>query len=200
MTNLLKFCSFEEDRLSDIRNLAKGLFRIRGRNYMKITYSMNPLMNHHEMKLTFHPKNKKLAKLLASQFKETLGEIEVYDDCRNKYPIAILGIYYFEMIDHKIFVYTENEVYRLPCISLASLKKNLKSFGFYQINVRTLVNVKHIKQYHKQKGCRRKITLDNGDVLISSRHYRQEFDEMMINRQYLEAKSQKVNHKKQEIL
>lgn len=158
---------------------------------MKITYCMNSKMNHHEMKLVVHPRNKKLAKLLASQFRETLGEIEVYDDCRNKYPIAILGIYYFEMVDHKIFAYTESEVYRLHCMTLASLKEDLKHFGFYQINVRTLVNVKHIQQYHKQKGCRRRMILDNGDVLVSSRHYRQEFDEMMINRQYLEVKPKK---------
>ena len=54
---------------------------------MKVTYREDSKMNHYEMQLVVHPKNRRLAKLLAKQFKETLGEIEVLDEYRNKYPL-----------------------------------------------------------------------------------------------------------------
>lgn len=165
------------------KNKKKSYFVYQGRGvYMKITYSENAEMNHYEMKLMMHPKNKKLAKLLVKQFQDILGEIEVYDEYRNKYPITLLEVYYFEMVDHKIFVYTEKEVYRLYYISMGALKEKLTDYGFYQINVRTLVNVKHVVHYKKQVGCRRQMILDNGDILISSRHFKEEFDMMMESR------------------
>jgi len=146
---------------------------------MKITYYENTEMNHYEMRLTTHPKNKKMAKLLMKQFQETLGEIEVYDDYRNRYPLTLLEIYYFEMVDHKIFVYTDKDVYRLYYTSMGALKKKIQHYGFYQINVRTLVNVKHVSHYKKEIGCRRQMIMDNGDVLVSSRRYKNEFDLMV---------------------
>ncbi|MEG0591798.1 MAG: LytTR family DNA-binding domain-containing protein [Coprobacillus sp.] len=152
---------------------------------MKITYSEDLKMNHYEMKLVVHPKNKKLARLLAQQFKETLGEIEVTDDYRNKYPIPILAIYYVEIIDHKAFVYTDKEVYRIYG-SIPSLKEKMITLGFHQINVRTFVNVKHVKQYQIYKGCRRKVILDNGDMLVSSRHFKPQFYEMIAQRTDIE--------------
>lgn len=158
---------------------------------MKITYYENKKMNHYEMGLVMHPKNKKLAKLLMKQFQDILGEIEVYDEYRNKYPLTLLEVYYFEMVDHKIFVYTEKEVYRLYYTTMAVLKEKLAPYGFYQINVRTLVNVKHITYYKKQVGCRRQIILDNGDILISSRHFKEEFDTMMQTRKDLELRKAK---------
>ncbi|MEG0276623.1 MAG: LytTR family DNA-binding domain-containing protein [Coprobacillus sp.] len=152
---------------------------------MKITYSEDLKMNHYEMKLVVNPKNKKLARLLIQQFKETLGEIEVTDDYRNKYPIPILSIYYVEIIDHKAFVYTDKEVYRLYG-AIPLLKEKMIALGFYQINVRTLVNVKHVTQYRIYKGCRRKVVLDNGDMLVSSRHFKTEFQEMISQRADIE--------------
>lgn len=145
---------------------------------MKISYDENEKMNHHEFKLVYHPKNKKLAKLLLKQFTESLGEIEAFDEYRNKYYIPVLSIYYFEIIEHKIYAYTESDVYRINCMNMEQLKAKVKDYGFYQINVRTLVNIKHVKNYKIQRGSRRRIILDNEDVLISSRHYKAEFDKL----------------------
>ena len=57
------------------------------------------------------------------------------DEYRNKYPLSLLAVYYFEMVDHKMFVYTENEVFRLHCVTMAALKEAVESYGFYQVNV-----------------------------------------------------------------
>lgn len=100
---------------------------------MKITYCEDSRMSHYELKLITHPKNTKLAKLLVSQFTESLGEIEVYDDYRNKYPIPLLGVYYFEVVDHKIFAYTEKEVFRLRCITMAKLREIFNRLDFIRL-------------------------------------------------------------------
>ncbi|MEG0366995.1 MAG: LytTR family DNA-binding domain-containing protein [Coprobacillus sp.] len=145
---------------------------------MKITLNEDKTLNHYEIIITVHPKNKKIAKMAASQMNNIFDEIVVFDDYRNRYPISIISIYYIEMIDHKMFVYTETEVYRLYT-KLSTIKEQLASFGFYQINVRTLVNSKHIQKYTVTKECRREILMDNGEVLISNRRYRCEFDKMI---------------------
>ena len=156
---------------------------------MKITYHENPRMNHYEIKLVTHPKNKKLVKLLASQFTESLGEIELYDEYRNKYPIPILAVYYFEIVDHVVFAYTEKDVYRLRTTSIPKLNVEVAKFGFYQINARTLVNYRHIDQYRKLKACGRRLVLDNGDVLISTRRFYKEVDKMIEDLQLLKIKA-----------
>lgn len=145
---------------------------------MKIIYDENEHMNHHELKLVYHPKNKKLAQLLLKQFKKNLGEVELYDEYHNKYYVPLLSIYYFEMVDQKLYAYTENDVYRISCVKMERLRQRVQNYGFYQINVRTLVNIKHIKTYKIQRGSRRRIILDNDDILISSRHYKPEFDRL----------------------
>lgn len=145
---------------------------------MKIIYDENEQMNHHELKLVYHPKNKKLAQLLLKQFTENLGEVELYDEYHNKYYVPLLAIYYFEMVDQKFYAYTERDVYRIYCVKMERLKQRVQDYGFYQINVRTLVNIRHVKTYKIQRGSRRRIILDNDDILISSRHYKPEFDRL----------------------
>lgn len=162
---------------------------------MRITYNLDEKMNHHEIRLGVHPRNERVIRLLAKQFRESLGEIEVYDDCRNVYTISMLAIYYFELVDHKIYAYTEREVFRVGQIKMSALKEKVKKFGFYQINVRTLVNFQHILTYQKQVGCRRRLVLDNKEVLISTRQFYKEFDLMIEDRQKFKEKYRKSKEK-----
>ena len=82
------------------------------------------------------------------------------------------------MVDQKFYAYTEKDVYRIYCVKMERLKQRVQDYGFYQINVRTLVNIRHVKNYKIQRGSRRRIMLDNDDILISSRHYKPEFDRL----------------------
>lgn len=136
-------------------------------------------MNHNEIHISFHPKNKETVQLLMRNMKETMGEVNVYDEYHNHYEISILSIYYIEVVDHKTFIYTKNEVYRINK-SLSALKKELKNYGFCQINVRTLVNKKHMSSYCVTQDCRRKIYLDNQEILVVNRRYKNEFENCLI--------------------
>lgn len=153
---------------------------------MKITYYEDTSLNHYELKLVYHPKNKKMAKILGEYLIERLDLIEVFDELGNKYPISLLSIYYMESVDHKVFCYTEKDVYRIRGRSITELKDLLVDFDFFQINVKTLVNLKHICYYTKLSGCRREVTLDNGDHLVATRGYRDEFDGTLRSKKCLE--------------
>lgn len=80
---------------------------------MKIILNQAKKMRRDEMVLVFHPKNEELGKVIKNILDSRLGEIEVKDDYNNHFIIPLLSVYYFEMVDKKIFVYTQNEVYRV---------------------------------------------------------------------------------------
>ena len=145
---------------------------------MKIVLNQAKKMRRDEMILILHPKNVKLGKSIKNLLESKLGEIEVKDDYNNRFIIPLLSIYYFEMIDQKIFVYTQDEVYRVYK-TMRELKEFCKHAGFFQINVRTLVNERHVIQYTKTKGCHRQIILDNHEVLIANRSFKEEVDKVI---------------------
>ena len=103
-----------------------------------------------------------------------------------------MTVYYFEIVDHKIYAYTENDVFRLYGTTMAKLKETVEPMGFYQINVRTIVNVRHVLYYKKQRGCRRRMVLDNKDVLVSSRRYRCGFDKMIEDKHFIGLENHKI--------
>lgn len=98
-------------------------------------------------------------------------QIKVYDDMHNLYFITCQEIYYIENIDHKVYIYTKDYVYR-SYLRFSKLKKELHNCGLCQINQSTLVNTIHIKSVHIEKDCHRSITLDNDEHLIVNRRYR----------------------------
>ena len=65
-------------RLDIAKVLEKGYFVYRGGIYMKVTYREDSKMNHYEMQLVVHPKNRRLAKLLAKQFKKRLEKLKFW--------------------------------------------------------------------------------------------------------------------------
>lgn len=146
---------------------------------MKIKYSIDDSMNHNDILISYHSKNKDIVKLLIKLLQVHLGELDVYDEYHNHYMISIISIYYIEIIDHKTFIYTKDNVYRHQK-NLTYLKKILQKYNFFQINVRTLVNKSHIVKYCVSEECRRKICLDNQEILIVNRHYKSEADKMIL--------------------
>ena len=145
---------------------------------MKIVLNQEENMRRDELILVFHPKNMKLGNTLKNLLESKLGEIEVKDEYNNRFIIPLLNIYYFEMIDQKIFAYTQNEIYRVYK-TMRELKNFCKNTDFFQINVSTLVNKRHVIQYTKIKGCHRRIILDNKEILIANRSFKDEIDDMM---------------------
>lgn len=162
---------------------------------MKVKYYEDKHLNHYEIRVVAHPVNKKIAEYIVDYIHNQLIIIEAFDEYNNKYPITLLNICYFETIDHKVFCYTEKNVYRIRGRSIQRLKNLLLEHDFVQINVRTYVNVRHIHTYSTGDGCRREIALDNGDKLIATRRYRDSFDDKMKEFEHIACLHQR--HKKE---
>lgn len=148
-------------------------------------------LNHHEIRVIYHPKNKKEIHLLFNFMKNRLKEIEVFDEYYNHYVVSLISIYYIETTDNKVFVYTKDNVYRINK-HIKRLKKELMNFGFFQVNARTLVNAIHITHYKIGEESRRLLTLDNNETLIVNRHYKKELESNVLK----ENKEHSINNKK----
>lgn len=148
---------------------------------MKVILNQQKEMKRGEIILSFHPKNKELVIYLKDVIEAKIGEVEVKDEYNNHFFIPLINIYYFEVIEQKVFVYTKEDVYRLY-IRFHDLKDLLFNKGFIQVNVRTIVNERHIIKYEMLKGCHRRLILDNQEVIISNRQYKEDVDKMLRER------------------
>lgn len=153
----------------------------RGMRVVRIVLSQNKNMKRGEVILTFHPRNEDLAIQMKQLIESKVGEIEVKDEYNNHFLIPLLNVYYFEVVEQKVFVYTKYEVYRVS-MTFRSLKKLVSNKGFIQINVRTIINERHVYKYELLEGCHRKIILDNMEKIISNRQFKDNVDEMLVRR------------------
>ena len=148
---------------------------------MKIVLNQRSNMKRGELSLSYHPKNKDIAYYIKYLIEAKFGEIEVNDEFQNRFLIPIINIYYIEVVDSRVYVYTSDKVYRFKK-NFYEVKMMMKGKGFKQINVRTIVNESHIVKYQMLKGCHRELILDNGESMISNRQFKNDVDEMIKRR------------------
>lgn len=146
---------------------------------MEIKIEENTNMNHHQIKLVVHPRTKHIAKKAIDKLEETLESIPCYDEYNNMYFIPVISIIYIEIVDHHVYAYTHDQIYYLHCYSLKEFIKNDIFHHFCQINSQTAVNIDYVLTYHIDQDCRRKVFLENGEVLIVNRSYKDKFEKVM---------------------
>ncbi|MDR0948797.1 MAG: LytTR family transcriptional regulator DNA-binding domain-containing protein [Lachnospiraceae bacterium] len=79
-------------------------------------------------------------------------------------------IYYFESVDHRVFLYTEAEC--MECRQkLYELEDLLSIDQFYRISKSVIVNLQYVKTLAPAFHGRLEATLTNGEKLIISRQY-----------------------------
>ncbi|UTY38154.1 LytTR family transcriptional regulator [Allocoprobacillus halotolerans] len=146
---------------------------------MKIRIEEDCGMNHHQMKLVIHPQIRHIAEKVIETMSASLESIHGYDEYNNMYFIPIVSIVYIETIDHKLYAYTKNQVYYLHFYSLKELMRKKFLPQFCQINAQTLVNTDYVCAYRIDENSRRKIILENGEILIVNRSYKNRFENVM---------------------
>ncbi|MFQ7536699.1 MAG: LytTR family DNA-binding domain-containing protein [Clostridium sp.] len=80
---------------------------------------------------------------------KTVHELKYMMNCII-FTLSPVTRYIIENIDHKVYIYTEKDVYRCY-LRFSELKKQLHNCGFCQINQSTLVNSIHIKSVRIEK-------------------------------------------------
>ena len=99
-----------------------------------------------------------------------MGEKENGD----KEPVRISRILYLEAVDRNVFAYTVDNYYRVRR-TLYDLEEHLLQKHFVRISKSTIVNLKAVKRVAPEDGRRLKLLLRNGEWIVVSRNYVNDF-------------------------
>jgi DNA-binding LytR/AlgR family response regulator len=99
-----------------------------------------------------------------------MGEKENGD----KEPVRISRILYLEAVDRNVFAYTVDNYYRVRR-TLYDLEEHLLQKHFVRISKSTIVNLKAVKSVAPEDGRRLKLLLRNGEWVVVSRNYVNDF-------------------------
>lgn len=84
--------------------------------------------------------------------------------------IYVSDIYYIEAVDRDVFAYRAKSVYRLRK-TLYELEEDLHDKYFVRISKSTIVNIKAVNSIAPEDSRRVKLKLNNGEYLVVSRSY-----------------------------
>ena len=99
-----------------------------------------------------------------------MGEMENGD----KIPVIISKVLYFEAVDRNVFAYTTSNYYRVRR-PLYDLEEELVKRHFVRISKAVIVNLRAVKKVSPEDGRRLKLLLRNGEWVIVSRNYVNDF-------------------------
>lgn len=94
-----------------------------------------------------------------------------------KYFLHIESIYYIELIDKQLFIYTKHECYE-SSLWLYQIEEQLNDH-FIRANKSTIFNMMYIESLRADLGSRMIVYLDNGDQIVVSRTFAKEFKERL---------------------
>jgi DNA-binding LytR/AlgR family response regulator len=84
--------------------------------------------------------------------------------------IEISEVYYIEIVDRKVFLYTREEVFRLNA-SMAEIAEIANNSDLVRISRTCIMNTSHMTGIRQLKNSHLEAMLDNGEKLIVSRKY-----------------------------
>lgn len=92
------------------------------------------------------------------------------------YLLDIEKILYIDTVDRKILVYTEDEIYESD-LKLYEIEMELVERDFLRVSKQTIVNLRKVKSLRAEFDRKIRLTLQNGEQIIVSRMYSDEFKE-----------------------
>lgn len=87
-------------------------------------------------------------------------------------------ILYIEVVDRKTYAYLTDSIWRIS-YSLQQFIDKFGCMGFARNNKSMLVNIYHIQELKAQANMRVNIMMDNGELIILNRSYKNEFYKYM---------------------
>ncbi len=86
------------------------------------------------------------------------------------YVVDPIKILYFESVDKKTFMYTEDKVYEIS-LRLYELEKKMSKYDFFRSSKSTIINISRIKKLSHKFNGKLEATLDNDEKILISRQY-----------------------------
>lgn len=139
---------------------------------MKITIQTNETVKDTEITIVCSAITHEVEKII-SRLKVLENQLAAVNG-NETFFLDILELLYIETVDKKTFVYTADNVYETE-MKLYELEEQFEQFGFFRAGKSCIVNLKHIKSLKAEFDRRIKVTMENGEQLIVSRQYADEF-------------------------
>lgn len=86
------------------------------------------------------------------------------------FRVDLSEILYFESVNRKTFLYTEDEVYEIGK-RLYELESNLAGLSFFRASKAMIINLYRVHSIRPEIGSRLVLTMDNGEKIVVSRQY-----------------------------
>lgn len=138
---------------------------------MKWIKTYEPELKENYVEIHYHTVNQEVENFmeLFQPRKELVGKKET--EIRLIKPSEL---YYCEIVDRKCFAYLKDEVWSLE-EGLQALCERYQKDGFVRISKSMLVNVYKIERLSANLNMRTQLFLENGEIVILNRGYRNEF-------------------------
>ncbi|MBO7374328.1 MAG: LytTR family transcriptional regulator, partial [Lachnospiraceae bacterium] len=79
-------------------------------------------------------------------------------------------VYYLEVVERKMFLYTKKDVYRFNS-TMAEIEELIKDTEMVRISRTCIMNTDHLKEIRQVKNSHLEAVMDNDEMLIVSRKY-----------------------------
>jgi len=86
------------------------------------------------------------------------------------YQLNLSGVYYFESVDNKVFIYCRNEIYESKQ-KLYELEQICDHRKFFRASKSTIINISKISHVKPSFSGRFETTMENGEKVLVSRQY-----------------------------
>lgn len=86
------------------------------------------------------------------------------------YQLNSSGVYYFESVDNKVFIYCKNQVYESKQ-KLYELEQICDHRKFFRASKSTIINISKISHVKPSISGRFETTMENGEKVLVSRQY-----------------------------
>ena len=86
------------------------------------------------------------------------------------FPLAPRQVLYAESVDHRTFLYGQDQVYESP-LRLYELEERFAGEGFVRASKAVVINLDRLRSLRPDFGGRLILTMDNGEKLFASRQY-----------------------------
>lgn len=89
--------------------------------------------------------------------------------------LSLRDVCYVDTVDRRTFLYLQKEVYQSE-MTLSAFLSAFENEGFARINKSQVLNLHYVRRIRPTLGMRVVAVLDNGEQLIISRSYRDQFE------------------------
>lgn len=135
---------------------------------MKVTLDIDPAYKQDEIIIRCAEMNDDLLKIVSlanSSQRKVVGSLG-----KQTFLLEPGDVYYFESVDDKVFIYTEDKVYDCA-LRLYEIEEKFQGTNFLRVNKSTIINLAKVHVLNPILNGKIEVELENGEKQVISRQY-----------------------------